>query len=161
MNAEEWQRASEWANLPCREFCNHKRRGCEPGKCCSPYDRDDPRYWVGRGQENVPGKPFGWARMMQDIALCDLQRARGIDPNAGEAYLRRVQMHTRVERDYHKRKPPMGVRRVVRAAAAPVELSLDEWRHLADLFADANDPTSAAIGRKAVAKIEGLTAGQK
>ena len=140
-----------WADLPCREFCNAYTRGrCWPGRCGSPLKRDDPRYWLGRGQESVPGKPFGWARMMQDMALCDHQRARGIDPKSAEAYFARSRLHARLERDYHRRKPPIGVRRVIAAASSkPPEFTDEELRHLTDLFSDANDPTSAAIAAKA------------
>lgn len=151
MNAQEWQETSEWADLPCREFCNHRRRGCVPGRCCSPYERSDPRYWLGRGSQPTAGK-FGEAHNLERQAIRDHLRARGryVD-GYGELLVAKIQM--RLQRDYHRRKPPIGVRRVT-SSPAPVQFNADELRHLVDLFDGANDPLSASIAAKAAVLLE-------
>lgn len=61
---------------------------------------------------------------------------------------------TAIQERIHRNRPSMRQRQAVRAAAAPQEplglaFTRAELRHMADLFERANDPTSAAIGRKA------------
>lgn len=150
-----------WDELPCREFCNHYGDGTRcfagagGGQCGNPYRRDDPRYWLGRGSEDVPGKPFGWAHMMQDIAICQHLRAHGIEPNTLQGFSRRSKLKMRLERDYHRRKPPIGVRRKATAERPPVEdFTREELAHLVELFAGANDPLSVSIAVKAARMLE-------
>ena len=141
---------TDWQSLPCREFCNHKAKGCGPGDCRNPYDREDPRYWLGRGSEPVPGKSFGFAHIMQSRALREHWKASGRDPLDIRVIFWLSKMATRLERDYHRRKPPMGVRNIRPAAARPA-FTEEQLKHLVDLFADANDPTSRAIAATAQA----------
>lgn len=157
--AERWQETSPYANLPCREFCNHKRRGCEPGRCCSPYERDDPRYWIGRGNEPVAGKSIGWSHNMEREGLRRHLRRRlwkfGLDRFASFRLEQRAQkIAWRLDREYQKRKAPMGVRRRAPRPVEPPRFTADELRHLVELFEGANDPTSASIAAKAAALLE-------
>lgn len=144
-----------WEELPCREFCNAYKLGCNKGRCRNPYDRDDPRRWLGRGQESVAGQSFGWAHNMERDAIRAHLRRRiwkfGLDGMAAARLEFRVAaIQTRLQRDYHRRKPPIGVRRK-RGASPDIKptFTAEELRHLADLFANANDPVSRAIAEKA------------
>lgn len=62
-------------------------------------------------------------------------------------------IQARLQRDYHRRKPPIGVRRVIPAHVRP-EFTREDLEHLVALFADANDPVSRAIADKALAMLE-------
>lgn len=160
MNAAEWQETSPYANLPCREFCNHKRRGCEPGRCASPYSRDDPRYYVGRGNEPVAGQSIGWAHNMERAALVRHLRRRlwrfGLGGFASFRLEQRAgAIAAWLDRKYYQpRKCPMGVRRYAPRPVQPPAFTRDELQHLVDLFDGANDPTSANVAAKAAALLE-------
>lgn len=139
-----------WDELPCREFCNHRAKGCAPGVCRNPYDRDDPRYYLGRGNQNVGGKPFGWAHNMEGEALRAHWKARGRNPLDVTVVFWLSKMRYRINRAYYARKPRMGVRNIRPAAPRPA-FTKEQLEHLVELFADANDPTSRAIAATAQA----------
>lgn len=139
---------TDWQSLPCREFCNHKAKGCAPGECRNPYDREDPRYWLGRGNQNVGGKSFGFAHNMETQALREHWKATGRDPLNVEIIFWLSKMRHRINRAYYARKPRMGARNIRPAAQRPT-FTEEQLRHLVDLFADANDPTSRAIAATA------------
>jgi hypothetical protein len=135
----------DWQALPCREFCN--RHGCQPGGCRNSLAWDDPRRWLGRGQESVPGKPFGWAHCMEREAIRAHLLGRGM-PDGVELFFRVSRMQGRLHRDYHRRKPPIGVRRVVRAKARP-DFTVEELERIAERFEGSNDQLGQEIARKA------------
>lgn len=144
-----------WDELPCREFCNHYGSGstCFVGKCGSPYTRDDPRFWLGRGSEPVPGQPFGWAHMMQERAIWAHLLASGRDPRKSTKWaMLPFKLKARLERDYHRRKPPIGVRRTIPAAPRLEDFTADELAMIAERFAGANDPVGQSIHAKAEAR---------
>lgn len=139
-----------WDELPCREFCNHYGSGttCFVGKCGSPYSRDDPRYWLGRGSEDVSGQSSGWAHHMERQAIREHLISRGV-PEGSDLYFRITRIQHRIQRDYHRRKPKIGVRRISRVASSPPEFTAEELLRIADHFAGANDPEGQEIARKA------------
>lgn len=145
-------------DLPCRHFCAWPRSlGCAPGKCgLAGRPFDDPKRWLGRGSQDVPGKSFGWAHNKERDAIRTHLRRRlwrfGLDDMAAarlEFQVTKIQQ--RLQRDYHRRKPPVGARRVV--SIPTNQFTTEELQHLVDLFSDANDPISAEIARKAAAQI--------
>lgn len=137
---------------PCLHQCN--RRGCAPTKCLGriEYDRDDPHYWIGRGLEPVPGKPFGWAHNMERRALREHLERRGRHSALALPFAV-VRMQERLHREKPTMRQRQAARPIVTAAERPA-FTRDELQHLADLFAGANDPTSASIGAKAAAMLE-------
>lgn len=147
---------------PCLHQCN--RRGCAPTKCLGrvEYSRDDPRYWVGRGLEPAAGKPFGWAHNMEREAIRAHLRRRiwrfGLDGlAAARLEFRITEIQRRLSREWPARWE--AIKAGWRAARPPVQASpstiftRDELQHLVDLFAGANDPTSASIAAKAAARL--------
>lgn len=143
-----------WDELPCREFCNHYGSGttCFIGRCGSPYRRDDPRFWLGRGSEDVPGRSAGWAHNMERQAIRDHLKAKGRWNDATDEF-EVIRIQHRIQRDYHRRKPPIGVRRRGPAPAPPPEdFTADELAMIAERFAGANDPLGQSIHAKAMAR---------
>lgn len=146
-----------WDELPCREFCNHYAgggcfAGAGGGKCGNPYTRDDPRYWLGRGSEDVPGRSFGWAWNMEDAAIRAHLVRRGHDPKSLAFHSLVTKLHMRLQRDYHRRKPPVGVRRRAAPTQPPVlDFTAEELAMIAERFAGANDPVGQSIHAKALA----------
>lgn len=133
---------------PCRHFCN--RRDCAPTKCMGiiVYGRDDPRFWLGRGSEDVPGKSFGWAHNMERRAIREHLKSRGRWRDARDEFtVSKIQQ--RLQREYHRRKPPIGVRRTEAGPARPEPFTAEELAHIAEHFAGANDPLAQSIWRKA------------
>lgn len=143
-----------WDELPCREFCNHYGRGstCFVGKCGSPYRRDDPRYWLGRGSEDVPGKSLGWAHNMEREAIRAHLLARAMQDGAA-LYFRTSAIQLRVQRDYHRRKPPIGVCRFAPAVERPADFTAEELAYLVEMLADGNNPLARSIAKKARARL--------
>ena len=129
---------------PCRQFCN--RSGCSETKCLGAifYRRDDPRFWLGRGQESVPGKPFGWAHAMERQAIREHLKAKGRWDRAGEFRVSAIQQ--RLQREYHRRKPPVGL---VQNHVRSIGFTAEEMAHIAEHFAGANDPVAQSIWQKA------------
>lgn len=100
----------------------------------------------------MAGRPSGWAWHQERAAIRAHLKARGRLPEPwGEFAVDRIQ------RRLHREKPTMRERQArIRIVSAPVvpQFNDDELRHLVELFAQANDPTSAAIGTKAAAILE-------
>jgi hypothetical protein len=112
--------------------------------------------WLGRGLENVPGKPFGWAhnRERQEIEEHLIKRGWSRDD---------YRFHFRVEairHRLHKYKPTFAQRQAAARARGekwvspppgppPVMFTEDELEHIAQHFERANDPLAIAIWRKA------------
>jgi hypothetical protein len=116
------------------------------------YSRDDPRYWLGRGLEEVPGKPFGWSTNMERRAIRDHLIRRGYDPNSAALHFRIEAIRCRLHRDKPtwRERQQAWLARQPRPTGAPLGLTWPEIEHLASLFAGANHPLSASIGEKAV-----------
>jgi DNA-binding LacI/PurR family transcriptional regulator len=113
-------------------------------------DHDDPRKWVGRGHEVVPGKPFGWAHLQERRAIREHLIARGHDPNGFAFPFRVVAIQDRI----HKYKPTLRERQ--EAAPRPPrmrrddEFTREELEHLCELLAGANHPLSVDMLDRAV-----------
>jgi hypothetical protein len=112
------------------------------------------RSFLGRGYENTPGKPFGWAwhRERDEIRKHLKRRGRWHGPIDEFAV-------TRIQQRLHRNKPTFAQRQAAWLARQPTSkprpaFTEDELRHLVDLFAGANDPVSAAIAAKAAAMLE-------
>lgn len=122
------------------------------------YDANDPRAWLGRGFEDVPGKSLGWAMHMELEAIRQHLRRRiwkfGFDEYRGFRLNQRAQAIQ--ARLWKWNRPTMRERQAVWKAKQPppttanVTFTLEELQHLADLFEGANDPLSASIGEKAL-----------
>lgn len=110
-----------------------------------------PRDYVGRGMEDIPGKPFGFAFNMEREAIRAHLLSRGL-PDDGKLYFRICRLQERI----HKNRPSMRQRQEAAKAARPpiteaaVLFTFEELERLADLFAGANDPVTASIAAKAV-----------
>jgi hypothetical protein len=137
---------------------------CDPVRCFGriDYPDDDPRAWLGRGWQDVPGKKFGWAWHMELEAIRNHLRRRlwrfGLD---GYARFRMDQRAQAIQRRLHKwNRPSMQERQAIWLArqAIPETLSLAlteaELQHLVDLFGAANNPLSASIAQKAKAMLD-------
>jgi hypothetical protein len=147
---------------PCLWNCNNPK--CDPVRCFGiiVYDKNDPRAWLGRGFEAVPGKPLGWAWHMELEAIRNHLRRRiwkfGLD---GFARFRLDQRAQEIQRRLHRwNRPTMRERQAIWKAKQPprttanVTFTLEELQHLTDLFEGANDPLSASIGEKAKAALD-------
>lgn len=89
--------------------------------------------------------------------MFDHLRARGIDPRSdAEAWFHSRRLITRLERDYHRRKPPIGVRRIVKRTEWSIDLTREELEHLVEMWSDANDPLSRSIASKARVRLGSL-----
>lgn len=123
----------------------------------STYPRDDPRHWLGRGNEDVPGKPFGWAHNMERAAIRAHLRRRiwkfGLDGLAAARLEFRV---TRIQERLRRDQPSFAERQAIWRARQPkpeppVAFTADELEMIAGRFAGANDPVGQAIAAKAAA----------
>lgn len=88
--------------------------------------------------------------------------ARGIDPGRDiRAAFLPSRLKLRLERDYHRRKPPIGVRRRAGSSVTVTAFTAEQLAHIAERFAGANDPLGQSIARTAANlfnKINGLAA---
>jgi hypothetical protein len=131
---------SDWRNRPCRDYCNN--RPCDPIRCFGRVTST----WIGRGYENIPGKPFGYAfnREREEIEKHLKRRGRKHDHFTVTRIQQRIHKHKPSYRDVQQaRNARMPVR------TAPPSFTDDELRHLVDMFHGANDPVSATIADKA------------
>lgn len=120
----------------------------------------DGRSYLGRGYEDIPGKPFGWAWHRERDEIRAHLRKR-LD-RFGSDHLARARLEARVSRiqeRLHKHKPTFAERQAAWRARQPkptgahVLFTFDELERLAELFAAANDPVTASIGEKAAEAI--------
>ena len=95
----------------------------------------------------MTGEPFGWAHAMERQAITDHLRSRGLGDGL-DFYFRVSRIQSRLHRDYHRRKPPIGVRRIVKAAPRP-SFTVEELERIAERFEGSNDPLGQEIARKA------------
>ena len=123
---------------------------------------DDRRAWLGRGLEDVPGKPFGWAYAQERDAIkvhvlrrygwgARLDQATALHKLNLEAYV------TKVQERLHRNKPTLRERQAQWKARQPVPVAgfnVEELEHLAEHFAGANDPVGQSICAKAAAMVE-------
>lgn len=97
------------------------------------------------------GKSFGWAHVMEREAIRQHLKARGrYREGYGEILVASIQM--RLHRDYHKRKPPIGVRRRTPAPPPVEDFTAEELALIAERFAGANDPVGQSVHAKASAR---------
>lgn len=95
----------------------------------------------------MSGESFGWAHHMERQAIRDHLLARGM-PDGSKLYFRIGAIQRRLQRDYHRRKPPIGVRRITRGKSRP-DFTVEELERIADRFEGSNDPLGQEIARKA------------
>lgn len=147
---------------PCLWDCNNRK--CDPIRCFGriDYGENDPRTWLGRGWQDVPGKPFGWAWHMELEAIRQHLRRRvwkfGLD---GLARFRMDQRAAAIQRRLHKSNcPTMRERQAIwkarsarEAEQAPEPFTADELDTILQRFAGANDPTGQAVAAKAEAML--------
>jgi len=93
---------------------------------------------------------------MERQAIRDHLKARGrYRDGYGELEVATIQM--RLHRDYHRRKPPIGVRRRTAPTQPPVEdFTREELAMMAERFAGANDPVGQAVHSKATQRLGNL-----
>lgn len=121
------------------------------------------RSYLGRGYEDVPGKPFGWAwHQERDEIRRHLRRraeAFGSDMLAPARLEMRV---SRIQERLHRHKPTLAERQAAWRARQPkptsarVIFSREELARLVELFAGGNDPLTLSIAEKAAASLETL-----
>lgn len=115
------------------------------------------RSWVGRGHEDISGKPFGWAHHQERDEIRAHLRAkhgyppRGYDP-ALEHHVTKIQMRLR------KYRPVLRERQAAARAAAhhlagntggDGWLSWEAWERIAEHFAGSNDEVGQELATKA------------
>lgn len=121
---------------------------------------ETPKRWLGRGMDEVPGKPADWAWQRERAEIrrhihaklvhryewvgarrfWATHRGRGVD-----YAIDRIQMRL------HRAKPAMQERlrrQALERAASGLRFTVDELRHMAEHFAGANDPVGQAIADK-------------
>lgn len=108
--------------------------------------------YLGRGQEPIAGKPFGYAHVMERREIRAHLLKRGWEPNDIRLEFRVSDIQMRLNRG-HKAK--WEARQAAWRAAnsgtrtAPVIFSPEELAYIAERFEAANDPISQAIYAKA------------
>lgn len=107
--------------------------------------------YLGRGFEDTPGKPFGWAfnRETEEIEAHLLKR--GWSRGDLRFYFRVTRIRERLWRNRPTFKERQAAWRARQPAptSAGVTLSIEELERLVELFEGANDPVTASIGAKA------------
>lgn len=108
-----------------------------------------PRDFLGKGMEATPGKPFGYAHVMERQAIREHLQARGL---AGAELEFRV---VRIQERLHRSKPTFRDRQAAWLARQPkslpaVRFTEEELARIAEHFQGANDPVAQAIHMKAV-----------
>lgn len=87
---------------------------------------------------------------MEDAAIRAHLVRRGHDPKSLAFHSLVTKLHMRLQRDYHRRKPPVGVRRRAASTQPPVlDFTAEELEMIAERFAGANDPVGQSIHAKA------------
>lgn len=119
---------------------------------------DDPRKWVGRGNENVGSKPFGWANNMERRGIRDHLRKRGrYAPTGydarGEFLVSRIQLRLRkYQPTFAQRCAAAQAQRdadwIARGRPAAIMLNDDERAYLRELLEGANHPLGQQIAGK-------------
>jgi hypothetical protein len=114
--------------------------------------------WLGRGYDNVPGKPFGWTWHRERDAIHNhLMRGKRAQTYVGHTFgsFMLQQRINAIQARIHKYKPTFKERSAAFAAQqhalrgrSPITFTDEELRHLSDLFDGANDPLSASIAAK-------------
>lgn len=111
--------------------------------------------YLGRGLDDIPGRPFGWAFHKEREEIRAHLRRRiwrfGFDRLAAARLEGRI---NEIQARLHKNRPTYKERCAARAATRPAyvppeEFTREELERLAELFAGANDPITASIGEKA------------
>lgn len=116
--------------------------------------------WLGRGFEDVPGKPFGWAwHQERDEIRAHLRRRIwkfGLD---GLAAMRLESRIDRIQARLHRHRPSYKERQAAwRARQRPADpprpepFTAEELAHIAEHFEGANDPLAQSIWRKAAGR---------
>lgn len=110
----------------------------------------DPREWLGRGFEPVPGKPFGWAFNQEREAIRQHLVKRG-RWTGYQLHFKVVAIQERLHRNrptFRQRHEAWLQRQRDLQTLAP-ELTREEWQAIAERFAGANDPIGQSILAKA------------
>jgi len=113
--------------------------------------------WLGRGNESVPGKPFGWAwhQEREEIRAHLRRRLWRFLPRDGIPTSTLLEFRvSRIQERLHKYKPSFRERQAAWLARQPVVkprpvFTDEELARIADHFQGANDPLAQAIYAKA------------
>lgn len=111
--------------------------------------------YLGRGFDDIPGRPFGWAWNQERAEIRAHLKARGRWRDTRDEFL-----VSRIQTRLNRNRPTMRERqaawraRQAPATPAPEPFTRDELERLVDLFGNANDPITAAIGAKAALLLE-------
>ena len=121
---------------------------------------------MGRGFEDVPGKPLGWAwNKEREEILAHLQR-KLIHKHAMVGARKQWNTHRglglmwavdRIQMRLHRSKPSMRERQArirIERAAQVVRFTVEELAMIAEHFAGANDPVAQAIWKKASVDVD-------
>lgn len=118
---------------------------------------NDGASWVGRGMEDVPGKPADWAWQQEREAIRRHIHAKLEHRHALVGARRFWQAHRgrgveyavdRLQLRIHRNNPVMIERQLGMAldrAAANLRFTVEELKYMAERFAGANDPVGQAI----------------
>lgn len=116
---------------------------------------DNPREWLGRGYENVPGEKFGWAwHRERDAIRAHLAQRWHAELHTMEWAKREFRV-TAIQQRLHKYKPTFAQRQAAWLAKQPQRkpkagpFTAEELAMIAEHFAYANDPIGQSIHAKA------------
>lgn len=116
--------------------------------------------YLGRGHEDVPGRPFGWAHHAERDEIRARLREKGdyregYDPRL-EFRVSRIQARLRRNRPTYAERQAAWRARQPRSTSASIRFEREELERLVDLFGEANDPVTAKIGAKAAEALRRL-----
>jgi hypothetical protein len=109
----------------------------------------DPRVWLGRGFEDAPGRPFGWAFNQETRAIEAHLRERGIEPRSFEGLRRVTRLRERLWRNrptYRERQAAWKARQPA-PGPTPAELLADALRRIAAGHNDARALAAETLAR--------------
>ena len=82
-------------------------------------------------------------------------KARGRDPKAIDEFFQASRIEMRLERDYHRRKPKIGIRKKAgnETVREDNEFNEEELTYMVDMFGPSNNPVAQSIAEKAKRKL--------
>jgi hypothetical protein len=138
-----------------------KAKRCHCERCNELEPPDDPRKYLGRGNDRIPGKPFGYSHHMERDAIRAHLRKRlwkfGLDSFASFRLESRV---SEIQRRLHKNKPTLRERQAAWRAKQPKPtganafFTWEQLQFLAEHFAGANFPLAIEVAEKVQTLLE-------
>lgn len=104
--------------------------------------------WLGRGLDDIAGKPFGWAwHQERDEIRAHILKRRTLLPLELERRIDDIQIRI------HRNRPTLRQRQAARFIPSTSDRSLrltdDELNYIIDIFGSANNPVAISIAAKA------------